>query len=59
MTLEEFLTEARGDVERFKTMWLKGDPALYPRDMAPGDWYDQFLAFVTSPENDLDYIPHG
>lgn len=58
MTLDEFIAESHADVERFKAEWLKGDPEKYPRELAPEDWYDQFLTFVSTP-TDADYIAHG
>jgi hypothetical protein len=55
MTLEEFKAECLRDVDRFVRMWEAGslgDAEMFPREMAPGDWFDQFLSFTTSDKGD-------
>jgi hypothetical protein len=50
MTLEEFILESKRDVDRFREMWAdsaKADPVAFPDDMNPGDWFDQFMMFIS------------
>ena len=48
--LDEFANIASNDVQRFKENWLENrqkDPSMWPAEMSEGDWFDQFLCFVT------------
>lgn len=48
--LEDFIIEMHSDVERFKKMWEEGvlnEPQNYPIEMNNGDWYEQFIAFMS------------
>lgn len=53
MTLEEFIAEETRRLAAFKKMWqaemAKGETVdgehLYPAEMNPGDWDDQYLSF--------------
>lgn len=51
MSLDEFITESRQDVERFRLHWLKqhdAKPEHFPTEMNPGDWFDQFITFLSN-----------
>lgn len=50
MTLQEFLDESREDIDRFNTHWRENalkEPDKWPLEMDAGDWFEQFIAFVT------------
>jgi hypothetical protein len=50
MTLDEFLEECRMDVGRFARMWMEGrnkDASLYPMELPEGEWFDQYIVFIT------------
>lgn len=47
--LEAFVKEVREDILRFERYWVKHhkvEPERYPMRMNPGDWNEQFLAFL-------------
>lgn len=49
MKFAEFVQECRDDVDRFRDYWneeRRKNPQLYPLELQPGDWFDQFLAFL-------------
>lgn len=49
MDFPAFIQECKDDVERFEAHWRlmhQQQPKNYPMKMNPGDWYDQFLAFL-------------
>lgn len=49
MSLEEFIEELRGDVNRFYREWQQGqrgeNAEHYPNEMDAGEWGEQWLAF--------------
>lgn len=51
MTLDEFIAETIKDAEHFRAFWRSNqDGELtehFPDDMPPGEWFEQFLAWVT------------
>lgn len=50
MTLDEFVKESHEDIERFLKMWRDGQKEnheMFPDTMNPGDWFDQFMGFVS------------
>lgn len=50
MDLDTFVKEALSDVERFKAYWVENNqkkPDLWPAEMNAGEWFEQFLTFVT------------
>jgi hypothetical protein len=50
MKLDDFLEQLREDVGGFARMWMEGrhkDPDLYPMELEPGDWFDQYIIFIT------------
>ena len=51
MRLEDFVKELREDVLRFERMWVrenKKTPKQYPMQMRSGDWFEQFMSFITT-----------
>lgn len=51
--LELFVRDLRNDVLRFERYWVKmnkQEPAAFPMFMGSGDWFEQFLSFVTTEE---------
>lgn len=52
MTLEEFLGDMQSDIDRFHDYWrsqqAKEGEEIFPANMEPGDWYDQWLGFIDS-----------
>ena len=51
MTLEDFKKQAVIDIEKFVNEWEKGKiehPDHYPDEMEEGDWFDQFLIFIST-----------
>lgn len=49
--LELFVRDLRNDILRFERYWVKMNkqaPEAFPMWMASGDWFEQFLAFVTT-----------
>lgn len=49
--LEDFVKELREDVLRFERMWVrkhKKTPKQYPMKMGSGDWFEQFMVFITT-----------
>lgn len=52
MTLDEFIADARGDLERFRAMWRDGqskpEDGNFPEELSPGEWFDQLLMFVST-----------
>jgi len=49
-TLDEFVAEMQKDVERFRANWVENHgktPKQWPMTMRAGDWYDQFLMFLS------------
>jgi hypothetical protein len=50
MSLNDFYVETRHDLDRFLEDWKvshEAEPDNYPIEMAPGDWHEQFLAFLS------------
>lgn len=53
MTLDEFVAECKSDADRFKAQWLEGvtkQPKHYPETLEPGEWHEQYLAFLSFEE---------
>lgn len=53
-TLEEFLAEMRGDIDKFETYWKKeaaAEPSGWPMTMSSGDWFEQFIAFESREDS--------
>jgi len=51
MKLNDFVQEMSDELERFKTRWVaenkeRGDD-LYPMELNEGDWFLQYLAWIT------------
>ena len=49
MTLEEFIKECHKDIDDFEASWLDESddaPKNFPMEMEPGDWWEQFVAFI-------------
>lgn len=49
-SLDDFCTDMQKDLERFKANWLKErekNPDNWPLSMGAGDWYEQFLMFLS------------
>lgn len=47
MTIQEYITVAKKELDDFEAKWIKGeaeDPNNWPHDMDEGDWADQELA---------------
>lgn len=56
-TLDEFVAECLSDVDRFKTMWEaegKKNPEHFPATLSQGDWFEQFLTFITNGDEGLE-----
>jgi hypothetical protein len=52
MNLEEFIQESKNDIERFEKFWKEQQaltPEHFPPSMPPGDWFDQFMQFISTP----------
>ena len=50
MKLAEFTEEMRKDFEDFKEDWMENaeaNPVQYPLELPPGEWFEQYLAWVT------------
>lgn len=53
MKLQEFIQETKQDADRFDKMWserCQKDPENWPLEMDGGEWFEQLLAFITTPE---------
>lgn len=51
MTDDQFFAQCRADVDKFEEHWKQGNlknPENYPSVMEPGDWFEQFIAFLTT-----------
>jgi hypothetical protein len=51
MKLDDFLAQARQQLADFEAFWragMKDNPADFPEDLNPGDWYEQ-LHFYDQP----------
>lgn len=49
-TLDAFVEEMKRDLEAFHQNWKKeheAEPEKWPMRLAPGDWYDQLLMFMS------------
>jgi hypothetical protein len=49
MTLEEFISELKNDIDSFETRWKEGqkkEPSLWPNELGEGDWLDQFITHL-------------
>ena len=49
MPLEDFLIVLQRDINRFKKYWEEGalSKGNFPETLTEGDWFEQFLTFVT------------
>jgi hypothetical protein len=50
ISLDAFVAILRKDVNRFSKYWEKGvkkQPEQFPEEMIEGDWFDQFISFMT------------
>jgi hypothetical protein len=50
MTLDEFVAEMQGQMEKFKQYWLesaakKRHGIPWPMEMDPGEWHEQWVAY--------------
>lgn len=55
MHLADFIRESRDDVQRFEAWWLEQSrvqPAHFPLELNPGDWFDQFLHFLSTDDQE-------
>jgi hypothetical protein len=55
MTLNDFCLESHNDVARFLAYWCTEhakDPEGFPMDMPPGEWYEQFMTFLSLGNED-------
>lgn len=53
MNILAFSNESKTDIDRFLAVWMnrhKESPDDWPIEMEPGEWFEQFLAFLTTPE---------
>lgn len=51
MRLEDFVKELREDVLRFERYWVQRNkkvPINFPMQMRSGDWFEQFMSFITT-----------
>jgi hypothetical protein len=51
MTLDEYVAELKADVARFEEEWRESaaaEPDQYPMQMAPGEWFEQYMAFQSA-----------
>ncbi len=47
--LEDFVALLQADLTSFKEEWLSHtNEKNWPQEMSEGDWYEQFLSFLTS-----------
>lgn len=50
MTIDEYVAELKRDADRFAESWKKNNattPERYPNEMAPGEWFEQYLSFFS------------
>jgi len=50
MTIDQYVEELKNDAERFKKDWLHNatlKPDHYPMEMPPGEWFEQYAAFLS------------
>lgn len=55
--LATFVKQMHADIDAFAANWLKGhakEPEQWPLTNGEGDWYDQFLIFESSGQNEDD-----
>lgn len=53
--IQRFVQEQRKQLDQFERYWSKmssRDPKMYPNELPPGDWDEQYLAWcqVTNPK---------
>lgn len=51
MTVDEYRHELLACVEHFVDHWraeMKKNPSQWPKEMDEGEWYEQFLMFMSS-----------
>ena len=51
MNLKKFAEICKGEVDQFEKEWVlnkKKNPECFPDELSEGEWFDQFLAFLTS-----------
>lgn len=51
MTLEDYIKEQHELIDEFEQAWREGrskTPGQYPTEMKPGDWDEQYIAFLQS-----------
>ena len=51
MNLKQFKHEMLDDFDRFEKFWLenqKTNKEHFPEEMGDGDWFDQFMSFISS-----------
>ena len=49
MTLEDYIKEQHELIDEFEQAWREGrskTPGQYPTEMNPGDWDEQYIAFL-------------
>lgn len=50
MSFEEFVQQCREEIEGFHAYWLreqKANPKAFPTEMGEGDWFEQFMAYLS------------
>jgi len=50
MTLYEFEKDMQKELKKFKERWISGsilNSDHYPNELDEGEWYDQFLAWLS------------
>jgi len=51
ISLDQFTAITKNEVEAFKNHWgaeRSKDPKNWPLEMSEGDWFEQFLAFLST-----------
>jgi len=51
MDLKKFTEICKDDVNQFEKEWIlnkKKNPEYFPDELSEGEWFDQFLTFLTS-----------
>jgi hypothetical protein len=57
VNLADFIAESLSEVQEFEAYWKANnerDPEMFPMLMNPGEWFEQFLTFVST-----DRAAHG
>lgn len=51
MRIEEFINISEDEILKFKGFWEYNhntNPEMFPLNMEEGDWFEQFMAYITS-----------